>query len=307
MATDYVLFVHGVNTRDRAEFQTRAGELTQALRQRCPRHQIEAISPFWGNISEAALQPLRDGFGADPLWSKIWFRPFREGLTLNFVGDAMLYISRTIGGQVVDAIYEQAIATLQQAQPGDRLHLVTHSWGTVILFDILFAGRWESQSFARFQPVIHDNVSAIRNALFGLGTDPETGLRLASLHTMGSPIALFNLVNVNGTSGHDLTPELKSMLRALYAVDHQPLPWLNYLHPGDPLAYPLTGISSSLFGEAIAYLALEDRLVRSSTLLDKLVGLFPQTLVPLIQGGTAHGCYWDLESIAEAIATTIQA
>lgn len=302
MPTDYVLFVHGVNTRNRAAFEASAQSMAQRLRQARPELTIKPILPYWGDLSDAALKPLRRDFAADPGWSKMWFRNFRSGEVLNFVGDAALYISRFMGARVVEAIYQQALATLQGAQEGDRLHLVTHSWGTVILFDILFAGRWDSETFARYYPEVHRNVMAIRNTLFGLGSDRLVGLRLAGIHTMGSPLALFNLINVNGASGHDLAPELKGMLTALQRQTGQPLCWRNFIHPGDPFAYPLTGLSQSLFDEAIAAVDLEDRFVRSWKPLDRLVGLLPQTLVPILNGGTAHGCYWDVSEVTRVIA-----
>ena len=49
---------------------------------------------------------------------------------------------------------------------GDRLHLVTHSWGTVILFDVMFAPRWDDTDLD------HDTrrrIQNIREGLFRMG------------------------------------------------------------------------------------------------------------------------------------------
>jgi len=46
---------------------------------------------------------------------------------------------------VINTLKTQALEGLKNAQPNDRLHLVTHSWGTVILFDLLFASRWDDE------------------------------------------------------------------------------------------------------------------------------------------------------------------
>jgi hypothetical protein len=305
MATDYLLFIHGVNNRDRRSFERSAIAMTRRLRRLHPAAWIVPITPFWGDISNRNLLPLRHDLSRDPTWGQMWFRKFRDAQVLNFVGDGVLYISRFMGAQVVEALYMQAISQLRSAQPGDRIHLITHSWGSVILFDILFAGRWDCTTFTDENPLVHEYVMDIRNMLFGLGADRQKGLRLASLHTMGSPIALFNLMNVNGVSGHDLAPELKAMFRIIYESSGRALPWRNYIHPGDPIAYPLEGIQASLFGEALEFVNLEDHFVRSSDLLDGLVGLFPQTLLPLINGGNAHGCYWQVPEVTEAIGDCI--
>jgi len=63
---------------------------------------------------------------------------------MQFIGDATLYINRHVDAKVVEELARQIEANLpSQPQPDDRLHVVAHSWGTVILFDILFAGRWD--------------------------------------------------------------------------------------------------------------------------------------------------------------------
>lgn len=99
---------------------------------------------------------------------------------IEFAGDAALYISRSIGTQVVDRLKQDAEKHLADYQPGDRLHLVTHSWGTVILFDVLFAARWDEQNLPEY-----DGARKIRNFIFGVEPKLEEGIPLTSIHTMG--------------------------------------------------------------------------------------------------------------------------
>ncbi|WP_341529901.1 hypothetical protein WKK05_11605 [Nostoc sp. UHCC 0302] len=121
------------------------------------------------------------------------FREFREKQLLQLAGDAALYISRFLGANVVKLLKSDAYSGLNNFQPNDRLHLVTHSWGTIILFDILFAARWDAPDIPG-----HQDVTQIRDIIFGISgiEDQLHGIELASIHTMGSPIGIFSLIDV---------------------------------------------------------------------------------------------------------------
>lgn len=305
MTTDYVLFVHGVKNRDSQAFERTSLALLQAIQRSLnqPGRSVKPIFLFWGDLNVQSLKNLAQGLERSPQWKKLLFRDFRTREVLEFVGDAALYLSRHVGSEVVYRIKETALGPLEQAQAGDRLHLITHSMGTVILFDILFAGRWEdprldqSASTQNVRPI----VSAIRNALFGMGKDPSMGLPVASIHTMGSPIALFSLLTETGDSSHDLTANLKDLLQNLY--HHRslhPLIWNNFIHPGDPIAYPLQGIWPELLGNAQLYVSLRDVLTENRNLPINI------GLVPLLWGGDAHGSYWQSQRVAQSIADALR-
>ncbi|WP_019505718.1 hypothetical protein [Pleurocapsa sp. PCC 7319] len=317
MATDYILFVHGVNTRDERETPKFAESLIKGLNQELGQDRtsnIVYIPLYWGDANLNAENRLRKQLQASPLWKDMWFRDFREQQLLQFAGDAALYISRHLGYKVVKRLKEDAIARIQDPQPGDCLHLVTHSWGTVILFDVLFAGRWNNPDAPG-----HKDVMAIRDAIFGLaGNDknPLQGMPLASLHTMGSPVAIFSLTNVSSDaddseelastvpSTHDITPRLKELLKSLYERRGQKkLPWRNYIHPGDPIAYPLDELMSSLVDQDEQYIDFEDLLSHDRKLLDIISIPLRQTVVALLQGGKAHGSYWESDRVVKEIAS----
>ncbi len=316
MPTDYVVFIHGVNTHSEPGFRRDAEYLFDRIRSsvKNPSRDLKPIYLFWGNVSEEVTKLLLEGLKASPKWSDFWFQKMRTQQILPFVGDAALYLSRHVSAKLVRQISDQALQqmglTLDELQSppasgklrGDRLHLVTHSWGTVILFDILFAPRWDA---AEVEPATRQNIDNIRAGFFGLGfqENQQFGIPVASIHTMGSPISLFSLINAAGGRSFNLTPKLKELLESLYGRrDGKPLPWRNYAHPGDPIAYPLAGVLPILLEGAQNTVQIEDIVIPGNCLMQ----LFSQTLLPLINGGDAHGSYWKSKEVATAIAQAIQ-
>ena len=312
--TDYVLFVHGVKARSEDDFRKNTQSIFDPINAKLKKsgRNLVSVPCFWGKCGEPALNQLQDGLRRSKVWNDLWFRDFREQEILSFVGDGALYLSRSIGAEVVDAIYKNALALLKNVRRGDRLHLVTHSWGTVILLDILFAKRWASEGFKVVDPETWDNVQQIRNALFGLGENPGIGLKLGSIHTMGSPIALFNLMNTGDLNSHDLAPDLRSFLQSLQSGTGKALPWNNYLHPADPIAYPLEGITAQFFNCGVTpetgeqSVKVVDVLVKTNAWSEKLMAMTRSTIVSILYGGTAHNSYWKLPEIPIGIINTIE-
>ena len=315
MATDYILFIHGVNTRELPK-ETKykyADSLFNLLQKSDSDRQrvSEKVALYWGDVNEKAETDLRDTLQASPLWSQMSFRTFREQQIIGFAGDAALYISRYIGSQVVHRLKTQAVENgLMNPQPDDRLHLVTHSWGTVILFDLLFASRWDDEKVPG-----HDDVMAIRDAIYGIsGKDPNSlhqGIQVASIHTMGSPVAIFSLTDVaqgrdaaDSPSSHDITPKLQQLLESLNkARNGKKLAWRNYIHPGDPIAYPLKELMTSLVDGDAKYLDIQDLITQEAGLLDFVAA---QTILPLLKGGEAHGSYWHSNKVVQEISSVMK-
>lgn len=123
MATDYILFIHGVNTRDRREDPHYADQLFQRLQQSASNHNrnLKKIALYWGDVNKEAEKSLLEQFKASPLWEQMWFKTFREQQLLQFAGDAALYISRHVGFKVVEELKKQTLAQLINHQPDDRL------------------------------------------------------------------------------------------------------------------------------------------------------------------------------------------
>lgn len=307
MPTDYILFVHGVKTRKQEDFRVLADGLFNRIKSSV-RDQSRVLKPivfFWGDLNQSAQDELLNGFKASSKWTDFWFQDFRTQQVLGFVGDAALYLSRHVGSQVVQRFERDVLGMLQNTAPGDRLHLVTHSWGTVILFDLLFAARWEDP---RLDSKIRQTVQDIRNALFGLPPIAGSGIPIASIHTMGSPISLFSLLTISGTVGgastHDLSLNLKTLLEQLYNLRKRPVPWRNFSHAGDPIAYPLEGVIPLLLNAASQYVETQDVITDKGNFFNRP---FQQQLIPVLWGGDAHGSYWNNEIVSQTIAEVIRA
>ncbi len=316
MATDYILFIHGVNTRDRREKPQYADRLYELISQQLQGKvsDLRKLALYWGDVNADLEDDILTVLKSSSLWSKMWFQSFREKQLLQFVGDAALYISRHTGYRVVERIRNQAEPELFNCdRQSTRLHLVTHSWGTVILFDILFAGRWDDPAIPG-----HEDVMSIRDAIFGISgreLNPLQGLEIASIHTMGSPIAIFSLIDVKPgkdtpegavKSSHDITPKLQQLLKNLYDLrQEKEIPWKNFINPGDPIAYPLNELLSRLVGGQKKYLDTKDLLVTGKGLLNFFAQPFSQSFISLVQGGDAHSSYWQDEKIAKEIAASV--
>ncbi|GAC1372286.1 MAG: hypothetical protein NVS2B12_42560 [Ktedonobacteraceae bacterium] len=317
MPTDYVLFNHGVTTREIGRTPTYANKLIELIQSHyhlAPERTLKPIVLYWGDLGDEEEQKLLTIYRASPYWKEIWFRSTRETLILQSIGDAALYLSRYVGAKVVDRVQEQTLAGLAGFDPKeDRLHLVTHSVGTVILFDMLFSARWDPD----YVPG-HASIEIIRDLLFGMGLHPESGIRLGSVTTMGSPLGIFSLLDVDtrieNTSDdkghvlntHDITPRLEKLLMSLRNELGTKLPWHNFMHPGDPIGYPLAQLLPLLVDRNNQYIDIQDILVPPIRLLDKLFALVSQSPIAILDGLTAHNEYYRRDDVAQKIAEGIE-
>jgi hypothetical protein len=317
MATDYILFNHGVNTRDerpQPNYADRLFELIEGYYNNPQGRTLKSIPLYWGNVGEEEEQELLKLYQSSSIWEKLWFLQFREKQLMQFAGDGALYLSRYCGAKVAEALEKQAIAGLKGYDPKeDRLHIVTHSMGTVILFDILFSARWDPN----YVPG-HDSVATIRRGLFGVSPKNTQGIRLGSISTMGSPIGFFSLTDVDQSTEdakdskgniictHDITPRLEKLLDSLYKESGKKLPWYNFVHPGDPIAYPLEKLLPKLVDGKSRYIDIQDILIHTTHLTDFMAEPFSQTLFALLHGGEAHHSYWQSEQVARQIAQVIE-
>ena len=329
MATDYLLFIHGVNTRKDDTQPSYADQLFKLIKQQMQASE-RALVPlivYWGEVSDEQESELLQAYKASPIWDKLWFRQFRETQMVRFAGDASLYLSRYVGGKVADIVAKELTA-VKNAAADDRLHLVTHSLGTVIFFDLLFSARWEEKKGIDG----YDSVMAIRDAVYGAkgeSSNPKEGIRLGSIFTMGSPLGLFSLMDVDKEAvdaknaqgevkcTHDITPRLEQLLDNLHKeLKGNKLPWRNFAHPGDPIACPLEVLIPNMVDGRKVYLDIRDVLIPATAaeiiaepfqeaLLDLLAEPFRQTALTLMNGGSAHLSYLQSKPVAVEIAKVI--
>ncbi len=317
MPTDYVLFNHGVSTHDTHSQPTYADPLFNLIQKNyhlAPARTLKKIVLYWGDIGATEEQQLLTTYRASPYWKKMWFRSIRETIFLQSIGDIALYLSRYVGAKVADRLQEQILSGLQGFDPKeDRLHLVSHSLGTIVLFDMLFSARWDPP----YEPG-HDSIETIRNLFFGLGPSPNSGIMLGSVSTMGSPLGLFSLMDVDQSTEnttdaqghvlntHDITPRLEKLLVSLYKELGMKLPWYNFIHPGDPVAYPLAQLLPQLVDRDNQYIDVQDILIPPMGLLEKLCDLINQLPLTILIGLQTHNEYFERQDVAQRIAQAIE-
>ncbi len=321
MATDYILFIHGVNTREEGEKRTYADKLIGHIKRLIGEpNNLKPIALYWGDVNIPSEDDLISKVKhAESCWNQLWFQDTRQNTILHFMGDAALYISRSVGSKIVETLRKQIEDGLKNASQGDRLHLVAHSWGTFILFDILFAARWNDTNITA-----HKSVMAIRKCFYGLEPNPEEGIRISTIHTMASPIAIFSLLDIvkgedqastpeltekqaEQRATHDITPNLKQLVGNLNdKQDTNKLPWRNYLHPADPIAWPLNPLIYTLVDGSKRNIEIKD-IISKLSFVESLMQPFNQkALVMLLYGGQAHESYLNSVQVAQEIVQTIQ-
>jgi hypothetical protein len=325
MATDYLVFIHGVNMRSSTEPPTYANELFTLIQNAVTRRshgkaipKLVKVPLYWGSVSEAAENELLEEYRASPYWQKFWFRELRERMLLQFTGDIALYLSRYFGGRIADKLMKDAqsvLGSLQSLNPDspDRLHLIGHSLGTVILFDLLFSARWDQEGVPG-----HDSVMTIREAIYGVEPAWEKGIQLATITTMGAPLGLFSLINVDNSvvekrndkgeiiNTHDITPRLQMLLERMTSkLGGRKLPWLNFAHPGDALACPLVPLLPNLVDGDRKYLETEDILLQDTEWTDYLTEPLRKSPAAIWNSGNAHLSYMTSYQVGENVARVI--
>ncbi|UBF27371.1 hypothetical protein K9N68_05270 [Kovacikia minuta CCNUW1] len=149
------------------------------------------------------------------------YRQRREQLISGFFNDIFCYLNSNQGREVRRIIAVQFLNFLKEAPFEDDLHIVAHSLGSVILWDILF-----SDNFAPNDPAFY-----IRNVIKGL-SEPGPGrkVRLRSITTLGSPLLFFNRV---------LNVDTQRLKQFASRYKGEPLRWINIIHASDIFAYPI--------------------------------------------------------------------
>lgn len=285
-----VFFVHGVATRDVKYADT----LKTLIREQCLARKQPApysYSSFWGNaLSDVSRmwhqihQSLHEFKAENPqsdLQEIFRYQAFREGLFSEFVGDMFTYLNQQRGYEIRKLIAQQLIAFIKEHPQETDLHIVAHSLGSVILWDVLFSNRFQAKDPALY----------IRSLIHGFDSSQNRKVRLKSITTMGSPILFFNTM-----LGID-----PATVSAFAQKQENPLRWLNVLHASDIIAYPL---KASLPVEP-AYCQIHDVHISTDVNLPgKIARVAGQMeLAMALEVGTAHTGYWNCSSTAQFVAT----
>lgn len=220
----------------------------------------------------------------------------REQFISNFVGDAFTYLNVERGAKIRASITEHLEDFITIHPEEKEIHIVAHSMGTVILWDMLFSNRFQSGDAAfKFRSLIQERVE------------------LKSITTMGSPIILFNMI-------FDVQPEMINNFVLEY--QKQKPKWINIIHATDVIAYP---VSTNLTNSKTSHLSIQNKFITSeANHLEKHIknigNLLPVeiskqlhsginqafSLAAIVSGaGDAHINYWNCPQTAKIITDNV--
>ncbi|MEA5538929.1 hypothetical protein VB834_07785 [Limnoraphis robusta Tam1] len=218
-----IFFIHGVAARTSQYANSLQSLLEKEFRQRQEKIPL-FYSGFWGNVyRELEIIWNRIDNAQDPLKHQ----EFRKGYFSQFVGDAFTYLGSERGAKIRETLANQLIDFLQKNPLETELHIITHSLGTVILWDILFSDKFQANDPAfKIREILNQTSAPLTNRK----------INLKSITTMGSPISLFNIML-------EVKPQQVNLLAQQYSS--QKLNWLNLIHVSDIIAYPIHPVLDS--------------------------------------------------------------
>ncbi|NES93930.1 MAG: hypothetical protein F6K32_01585 [Desertifilum sp. SIO1I2] len=229
-----VFFIHGVATRDIKY----ADPLKESIKQEFTlknRPLPHFYSSFWGNaLSDVSkmwnclhqdFQDIKTNYPQSHPDDVFRYRQYREGFLSEFMGDFFTYLNPERGLAIRKTIAQQLLDFIHEFPQETELHIVAHSLGTVILWDMLFANRWNS-----------DDPAFLVRSLF----QQQARLKLQSITTMASPIVFINTL---------LGIPLKEIQAFISSSIQGSLSWLNLLHSSDIIAYPLKNTLAPCFSK----------------------------------------------------------
>jgi hypothetical protein len=267
---------------------------------------LKDVSKMW-NWIEQDLHEFQKENPTTDLDNLFRYQKFRKDFLFEFFGDAFTYLNSERGSKIRELLAHQLEDFINQNPRETELHIVSHSLGTVILWDILFSDKFKTD----------DAAFKIRAMIEGLGNSHESRkVSLSSITTMGSPILLFNMML--GTN-----PEKVKSFADTYPKDN-PLRWINIIHSSDIIAYPLR---SSLDIDSSDNLLFEDKYIHgdanqieknlrsfanSKNQVVQAIGLVNPlineavALAPMFAGtGDGHIGYWNCDETAGLITANV--
>ncbi len=289
-----VFFIHGVATKN-ADYSKQLQNLLREefLKRDCPLPHFYA--GFWGNVLKQTgqiwnwihqdLQNLKKSYPQVNPKDIFRYQEFREDFISEFFGDVLTYFHTAKGLDIRDSIADQLYKFLKHHPVDQELHLVTHSLGTVILWDVLFSDRFESD----------DPAYTIRSLILSNSESDNSQPLLKSITTMGSPILFFNMMI-------DVQP---SKIRDFVEQFHvNPLRWLNILHSSDIIAYPL---ESAIRATNTPNLFFRDKYIwADANPAERTARTLGQGQAAMaIAVADAHCSYWNSEGTTRLIASNI--
>ncbi|MGQ4649867.1 hypothetical protein [Lyngbya aestuarii] len=290
-----VFFIHGVATKDAGYSKKLEALLKEEFIKKDQSLPLFYAS-FWGNILKQTgqiwnwvhqdLQDLERNYPQVDVQDVFRYQAFRQDFISEFFGDILTYFN-TERGRKIRELIAQGLGDLIRTSPqDDELHIITHSLGSVILWDILF-----SQEFKSGDPAYE-----IRS-MINLPNSPEDRRKtyVKSITTMGAPVLFFNMMlNISQDKIRVLTDQYKT----------RPLRWVNIIHSSDIIAYPL---KASLNVQSLTNFFFRDKYIwADANIPEKGARVFGQTPAAMALGvADAHGYYWRSRGTARLIAANL--
>lgn len=290
-----IFFIHGVATRDvkyadplKRSIQESFIQLGKAL----PYfyacfwgNALNDVSKMW-NLIHQDLQDYKQKHPQADVQEIFRYQTFREGFLSEFVGDMFTYLNPKRGVEIRKAIAQQLLAFIKDHPEETELHIVSHSLGTVIWWDILFSERFHDKDPAFY----------IRSAINGLEGDRKVRkIHLKSITTMGSPILFFNtMLGIN----------LEKVKEFALAYKDTPLRWLNIIHASDIIAYPL---GAGMAIDQTNHLTHEDAYITTdANFAEKAARSIGQMEAAMALGaGDGHTGYWNCSQTSSLLISNI--
>jgi hypothetical protein len=286
-----IFFIHGVATRNvqyADALQKSLKQASQKLNQPAPIF----YASFWGNALsdmqkvwnyiDQDLQILKRENPQIEIKDSLRYRSFREDFLSQFAGDLFTYLNPQRGLQIRQTLAQQLIEFLKENPTENELHIICHSLGTVILWDILFSDRFTN----------NDPAHTIRRIIRHLSENPtRRTVNLKTITTMGSPILFLNtMLAVNPQSVKDFSKK----------QGNSGLKWLNLIDPSDLIAYPL---KSSFELTPTDNLKVQDIYVETDiNMVAMAARSLGQDMASMaLEAGKAHEGYFHSPRVAELI------
>ncbi len=304
-----VFFIHGVATQNAGY----ADSLKKLIKDEFAKRNTvlpHFYSSFWGAVLNKSgqmwnwihqdLQKFSKKHANTNARDVFRYQEFREDFISKFFGDFLTYFNPQRGAKIREQIFYQLEDFLKEHPAETDLHIVAHSLGSVILWDILFSERLDPD----------DPAYRIRRLIAKLShSSGDAKLHLRSICTMGSPLLFFSMML-------DVVPErIKTFANASDGkVELQPgvykrysqgsARWTNIIHASDIVAYP---ICASLNPDSSSSLFLRDKFIwADANVSERGARTFGQAHAAMALGvADAHSSYWQSRGTARLITANI--
>jgi hypothetical protein len=291
-----VFFIHGVATRTNEYANELMDKITEELSKRGQQVPIY-YSSLWGGVLKNTPQLwnwVQQDLNDFQKNSKIdigdvfQYSKYREFFVSHFFNDLFTYLNLDYGWEIRKVIALQLLELLEKYPNENELHIVAHSLGGVILWDILF-----SEKFKPDDPAFY--IRSVIKELAESKKKESNQVSLDSITTMGTPILLFNLML-------GINPENLKLFASKYR--DKPFRWVNIIRSSDPLAYP---IRASFNIDLPSQLFLRDRYIGSRALWKKSAPYISALGGLAIAHGLerSHTSYWRKSRVSRLITANI--